>query len=59
MATSHPDPRVELLRKRAVQNEIMQAIGRGRGANRNEHNPLQIDIINEVPLPIAIDEVVS
>ena len=59
MATSHPDPRVELLRKRAVQNEIMQAIGRGRGANRSEHNPLQIDIINEVPLPIAIDEVVS
>jgi len=59
MATSHPDPRVELLRRRAVQNEVMEAIGRGRGANRTAQNPLQIDIINEVPLPIAIDEVMS
>ena len=51
--TYHPDERVEILRRRAVQHEIVQAIGRGRGGNRTSDNPLAIDIISEVPLPFG------
>lgn len=57
--TRHPDDRVEAFRRRATQNEIVQAVGRGRGGNRGPENPIQIDLINEIPLPIAVDEVVS
>jgi putative DNA primase/helicase len=33
----------------------MQAIGRGRGDDRTEANPLQIDILTNVPLPLVVD----
>lgn len=55
----HPDPRVEAFRKRAVDNELIQAVGRGRGALRTEANPLRVVLVNEVPIPLAIDRVVE
>jgi len=56
----HPDPLAEIMRWSACEAELIQSIGRGRGVNRTGSNPLQIDIINTVPLPgIKINEVVE
>ena len=56
----HPDPNVEIMRWHACEAELIQAIGRVRAVNRAVENPVQIDIINKVPLPdIEIDEVVE
>jgi putative DNA primase/helicase len=38
---------------------IIQAIGRGRGVNRSADNPLQIDILTNIVLPIEVDEVTT
>ena len=56
----HPDQRAEIMRWSACEAELIQAIGRGRGVNRTEDDPLQVDIINTVPLPdIKVNEVVE
>ena len=56
----HPDPNVEVVRWHACEAELIQAIGRVRAVNRTTENPVQIDIINKVPLPdIVIDEVIE
>jgi len=56
----HPDKFAEVIRWHACEAEIIQAIGRVRAVNRTSENPVQIDIINKVPLPdIVIDEVVE
>jgi hypothetical protein len=59
-AECHPDPRAELMRWGVCEAELIQAIGRGRGVNRTADTPLQVDLINHVPLPdIEINEVVA
>ena len=55
----HPDPRVEAVRWQICEAELIQAIGRGRGVNRGADNPLQIDILTNVCLPIEVDEVTT
>ncbi|WP_173508497.1 MULTISPECIES: hypothetical protein [unclassified Aliiroseovarius] len=56
----HPDPHVELLRWGICEAELIQAIGRARAVNRRADEPLQVDIINTIPLPgIEIHEVMS
>jgi putative DNA primase/helicase len=55
----HPDSKSEVMRWLICEAELIQAIGRARGVNRTEDNPLQIDIIGTVPLPFTIDEVMS
>ena len=55
----HPDPRVEAVRWAICEAELIQAIGRGRGVNRTADNPLQIDILTNVCLPIEVDEVTT
>jgi hypothetical protein len=56
----HPDKFAEIIRWHACEAEIIQAIGRVRAVNRNAENPVQVDIINKVPLPdVVIDEVVE
>lgn len=37
----------------------LQSIGRGRAVNRSADNPLQIDILTKVVLPIEVDEVTT
>ena len=53
----HPDPRAEAVRWSICEAELIQTIGRGRGVNRTAANPLQIDILTNVCLPIEVDEV--
>lgn len=56
----HPDALAEMVRQSACENEVLQAIGRARAVNRTERNPVQIDIINLVPLAeVVIDEIIE
>lgn len=55
----HPDPHVDEVRQQICEAELMQAIGRGRGGDRTEENPLQVDILTNVPLPLVADEALS
>ena len=53
----HPDPVAEMVRFQLCECELVQAMGRGRGVNRTPETPLDIDIIADVCLPIAVNEV--
>jgi hypothetical protein len=55
----HPDPGAEAVRWQICEGALVQAVGRGRGVNRTEQDPLQIDVIADVVLPIEVDEVVD
>jgi hypothetical protein len=56
----HPDPYAEIMRWQVCEAELIQAIGRVRAVNRSARNPVQVDIINLVPLPdIEIDELIE
>lgn len=54
--SQHPDARAEAIRWSICEAEMIQAIGRGRGVNRGPDDPLQIDIVTNVCLPIEVDE---
>jgi hypothetical protein len=53
----HPDELAEAIRWQACEAGLMQAIGRGRGVNRTAANPLDVDVLADVVLPLIIDEV--
>jgi putative DNA primase/helicase len=55
----HPDPRAEAVRWQICEAGLIQSIGRGRAVNRSAANPLQIDILTKVVLPIEVDEVTT
>jgi putative DNA primase/helicase len=59
LSNQHPDWRVELIRWLVCEAELVQAIGRGRGVRRTTMNPLQVEILCSIPLPIEVDEVTS
>ncbi|MCJ2043768.1 hypothetical protein MKK58_04345, partial [Methylobacterium sp. J-078] len=51
----HPDPVADACRWQICEGELMQAIGRARGVNRTAADPLAIDIIANVVLPLTVD----
>ena len=51
----HPDPLVEEVRWSKSEGELLQAIGRARAIRRTKDNPLEINILTNVPLPIEIN----
>ena len=55
----HPDERAEAVRWAISEAGLVQAIGRGRGVNRTAANPLQIDVLTNIVLPIEVDEVTT
>lgn len=55
----HPDPIAEAIRWSICEAELIQALGRGRGVNRSAGNPLQIDLLTDIVLPVTADEVIS
>lgn len=55
----HEDPKAELLRAAVCDDEIIQAIGRGRGVNRTKDNPLEVLVLADVALPILYDRVIA
>lgn len=53
----HGDGRGELLRAAICDDELLQAIGRGRGVNRRADNPLDVHVLAAVALPLVHDRV--
>ncbi|WP_281023701.1 hypothetical protein [Minwuia sp. IMCC3009] len=52
----HPDPFTDRLRWQICEAEVLQVIGRGRGVNRTADNPLQVDLLTNVQLPLEVHE---
>lgn len=52
----HPDDTCERIRHRICVGEIIQALGRARGVNRGPDNPVEILVLGDAILPIAVDE---
>jgi hypothetical protein len=55
-AERHPDPISEVVRWQICEAELVQVIGRGRGVNRSVDKPLHVDVLNNVCLPLTIDQ---
>ncbi len=53
----HPHVLAESIRHAICEDQIVQAIGRGRGVNRAASNPLQVEIWGEDAPPLPVDEV--
>jgi hypothetical protein len=52
----HPDEMVEAVRWQICEAELIQVAGRGRGVNRLPNNPLQLDLLSNVCLPMTVDQ---
>ncbi|MFC4669425.1 bifunctional DNA primase/polymerase [Seohaeicola nanhaiensis] len=50
---AHGDPAGELLRSAICDDELIQAIGRGRGVNRTAQTPLEVQVLADVALPLV------
>ncbi len=55
----HPDASTEAARWSVCEAELVQVIGRGRAINRSTDNPVLIEVLNDVPLPIPVNETVA
>ena len=53
-ADRHPDPICEAIRWQICEGELVQIIGRARGVNRTEANPVDVLVLTDVPLPLPI-----
>jgi hypothetical protein len=53
----HRDPVGEALRWQVSEGGVIQAIGRGRGVNRTAADPLDVDIVADIVVPITVNEV--
>jgi putative DNA primase/helicase len=53
----HPDAECEAVRWQICEGELLQALGRARAVNRTAESPLDIDIVDDVVLPVDVDEV--
>jgi putative DNA primase/helicase len=58
-ADQHPDELCERIRSRICVGDIVQGIGRGRGVNRTADDPLDVVVLNDVPLLLPVDEFLS
>ncbi|WP_054008831.1 bifunctional DNA primase/polymerase [Cypionkella psychrotolerans] len=56
-AIRHADASAEILRAAICDDEVMQALGRGRGVNRTADNPLEVHLMADVVLPVSYDRV--
>ena len=55
----HADDKAELLRAAICDDEVIQAIGRGRGVNRTADDPLEVHVLADVALPLVHDEIIA
>ena len=51
----HPDPICEAIRWHICEGELVQIIGRARGVNRTEADPVDVWVLTDAPLPLALD----
>ena len=52
---AHADTRAEILRAAISDDELIQAIGRGRAVNRTAADPLEVQVLSDVALPLVHD----
>ncbi|WP_339950722.1 bifunctional DNA primase/polymerase [uncultured Albimonas sp.] len=57
-AVVSPDEEAEVLRAAICDDEVIQAIGRGRGVNRTANDPLEVHLLADLALPLVHDEIV-
>ena len=53
-ADRRPDPIVEAIRWQVAEGQVVQIVGRGRGARRTEANPVHVLALVDVPLPMPL-----
>jgi putative DNA primase/helicase len=53
-ADQHPDPIAEAIRWSICEGELVQIIGRGRGVNRTQADPLDVLVMTDAPLPLPL-----
>ncbi len=53
-ADRHPEPIAEAIRWQVCEGELLQIIGRGRGVNRTEADPLDVLVLTDAPLPLPV-----
>ena len=58
-ADRHPHPVAEAVRWQIAEGELVQIIGRGRGVNRTEANPIDVLAMVNAPLPMPVNEALS
>ena len=56
---AHADDKAELLRAAICDDQLIQAIGRGRGVNRSADDPLEVHVLADVALPLVHDAIVA
>lgn len=52
----HPHPLAEAARAAICEDELVQVIGRCRGVNRTETDPVVVHVLADLPLPVPMDE---
>lgn len=57
-ALGHADDAAETIRAAICEDELIQAIGRGRGVNRTAATPLEVHVLADVALPLIHDHLV-
>lgn len=55
-AEHHPNELAEQVRAAIAEDELIQIIGRARGANRGPDNPVTVHVLADMPLPLPVDE---
>lgn len=58
-ADRHPDPIAEAIRWQVCEGELVQIIGRGRGVNRAEDDPLDVLVLTDSPLPVPVSATIQ
>ena len=57
-ADRHPHPVAEAMRWRVAEGELIQVIGRARGANRSADDPVRILLMTSTPVPMPVERLV-
>jgi putative DNA primase/helicase len=58
-ADRHPHPVAEAIRWQIAEGELVQIIGRARGVNRTEADPVDVLVMTSVPLPVPLNEIIA
>lgn len=53
------DTMLEDVRQSICEDELIQAIGRGRGVNRSAVNPLEVLLLTNICLPVVVHETIN
>jgi len=55
----HPHPIAEAIRWQIAEGELVQIIGRPRGVNRSDANPVDVLLATNAPIPVSIERLIS